>query len=140
MNEPETTAEDQVSVEAKEETKPVDEQTESAETTEGAGQPASEVVEHRQEAAPDGKAFLAAFGADGAVWFIEGKSFSDCVKLHSDKQTAEIQRLTEENQKLKQRISGAQLGESDPIQFSTSEGKRQGKGFAGMFSAVDEKE
>ncbi len=138
MNATETPVEDAASVEAVEETKPVEEQPAAEVATENAGSPAIEVVPQQQEA--DGKAFLAAFGADGAVWFVEGKSFQECVGLYSAKQKAEIERLSEENQKLKQRISGAQLGESEPIQFSTGEGKRQGKGFAGMFSAVDTKE
>ena len=47
-----------------------------------------------------GKDFLDAFGAQGGVWFAEGKDFSECMKLHIAGIKADNAALTEKSAKL----------------------------------------
>lgn len=61
----------------------------------------------------EGQRFIEAFGNDGAVWFAQGLTFEDA-------QTQFVKTLREENESLKQRLSGAgqSLGEEDALEFS----------------------
>ncbi len=104
-----------------------------------AEEPAPAETEPAQAATaePDGKAFIAAFGADGAVWFIEGKSFADASQLHSKKLVDELAALKDENAQLKQKISAANLGESEAIQFTSGDKSAQRKGWVGLFAEKD---
>jgi hypothetical protein len=61
----------------------------------------------------EGAKFLAAFGDAGGKWFAEGLSFDEA-------QAKFIANLRDENEKLKQRLSGTRAsdGESEPVDFS----------------------
>jgi hypothetical protein len=61
--------------------------------------------------------FITAFGADGGVWFAEGKSFEDCQSLQLSALRAEVEALTAERDDLQARIAAVDLGESQPEQF-----------------------
>ena len=61
--------------------------------------------------------FIAAFGADGGVWFAEGKSFEDCQALQLSALRAQVESLTAERDELAGRIAAVQLGEEQPEQF-----------------------
>lgn len=98
---------------------------------------AEPVPAQQATAEPDGKAFIAAFGAEGAVWFIEGKSFADASQLHSKKLADELAVLRDENAQLKQKISAANLGETEAIQFTSGDKAKGPKGWAGMFAEQD---
>ena len=60
----------------------------------------------------EGRRFLDAFGSQGAVWFCEGKTYDQCVKLHLDA-------LKAENAELKLRLSQV-AGGAAPVSFSES--------------------
>ncbi len=61
----------------------------------------------------DGQKFLEAFGQQGAVWFCEGKTYDQCIKLHIDS-------LKAENAELKMRLSQSAVGADAPVSFSVS--------------------
>ncbi len=61
----------------------------------------------------DGQKFLEAFGQQGAVWFCEGKTYDQCIKLHIDS-------LKAENAELKMRLSQSAVGADAPVSFSAS--------------------
>lgn len=49
------------------------------------------------ELKPDGKDFIAAFGDQGAKWFVEGKSFPECAAMHRTQVEAKLTALEEAN-------------------------------------------
>jgi len=59
---------------------------------------------------PDGQKFLGAFGAEGGVWFAEGKTFAEAQDLHA-------KALAAENAQLKKKLAAANLGEKEPVSF-----------------------
>ncbi len=80
-----------------------------------------------------GQQFMDAFGEKGAVWFAQGKTFSEAQTLfHAEvaaknkELTEQVQALTEANQKLR--------GASEPVSFTgaTPDGAKQKQGFAGL--------
>lgn len=85
------------------------------------------------EAAPaeqlrSGLDFYEKFGAEGAVWFVQGKTWDEAHELY----TAQ---LAAENDSLKQRLQAleAAVGESEPVSFSTDEdGKPKRRGLEGQ--------
>lgn len=88
----------------------------------------------------DGKKFLDAFGQQGAVWFVEGKQFDECVVLFAKQQTERIAQLEADNADLNKRLAGAKAaGEPEPVDFQTGEkNEKTRKGFASRirFAAV----
>lgn len=66
--------------------------------------------------------FIAAFGADGGVWFAEGKSFEDCQALQLSALREQVESLTAERDELAGRIAAVQLGEEQPEQFGDDTG------------------
>lgn len=89
--------------------------TEPAKVDEEAAQPVTAPVE--ATALSEGKRFLQAFGAQGGVWFAEGKTFAEAQELH-------FASIVSERDTLKQKVTelSAQLaetrGEKEPISFS----------------------
>jgi hypothetical protein len=67
-------------------------------------------------AAPDGPAFLTAFGDQGGVWFAQGKSFTQCQALFQQQLQADRERLTRENEQLRTQLSAIR-GEREPVSF-----------------------
>jgi len=67
----------------------------------------AEPVETKQSA-KTGKDFLAAFGQQGAAWYVEGKTWDEAQKLHADA-------LAEENKTLKAKLAGVQFGQETPV-------------------------
>lgn len=61
-----------------------------------------------------GKDFIAAFGTDGAVWFAEGKTFSEARDLY-------IEKIVIENKELKDRIAAANLGDTEATEACSEE-------------------
>ena len=80
--------------------------------------------------------FITAFGADGGVWFAEGKSFEDCQSLQLAALREQVESLTAERDDLQARIAAVDLGEDEPEKFGdgTTEERPQarnlGEGFA----------
>jgi len=71
----------------------------------------------RETFTADLQRFLTAFGAEGGVWFAEGKSFEDCQALQLSALRAQVETLTAERDELASRIAAVQLGEDEPQQF-----------------------
>lgn len=77
-----------------------------------------------------GKRYIEAFGEKGAVWFIEGKSFDECLSLQNQLQGEEIKSLTKQVNDLQTRLAAATqaAGETEPLDFQTGERpERKGK-------------
>ena len=75
-----------------------------------------EVEVAASDARSEAKRFFKEFGARGAVWFAEGKRFSDCAKLERDELKREIDQL-----RAKQSVSQVPLGEEEPIDFDSDD-------------------
>jgi len=71
----------------------------------------------RETFTADLQRFLTAFGAEGGVWFAEGKSFEDCQSLQLAALREQVQSLIAERDELAGRIVAVQLGEDEPQQF-----------------------
>jgi hypothetical protein len=78
-----------------------------------------------------GARFVKAFGDKGARWFIEGKSFEDCLHLHSEVQQQELAAVRQENEQLKQRLAAnPSAGEKSPIGFTSDEPGQKRRGLS----------
>lgn len=71
------------------------------------------------KAVADCKRFTKAFGAQGAVWFSEGKTFEQAQELHVAQLKADNKKLREENEQLAKKV-GAKRGLSAPLSGETS--------------------
>jgi len=71
-------------------------------------------VESNNDTEKVGKDFIAAFGTDGAVWFAEGKTFSEARDLY-------VKKLLTENEELKDRIATANLGDIEVAEACSEE-------------------
>lgn len=85
-----------------------------AEGGEGAGDPKREPAAAGGTQLSAGKEFMEAFGPQGAVWYLEGKSFAEATKLHAKGQADKLAALELENNKLKQTVTGLR-GEKEPL-------------------------
>lgn len=91
---------------------------------ETAGEPAtpaagtSEEKPVEQASRDECKRFVTAFGAQGGVWYAEGKSFDEATQLH-------IAGLKAENDALKQRLQGANRGETTPLSSGPGGGEEE---------------
>lgn len=65
-----------------------------------------------------GRKYLAAFGAKGAVWFIEGKSYDEAAKLFAAEAQAERDALAKENADLKAKLG---RGEATAVAFNAAQ-------------------
>jgi hypothetical protein len=85
-----------------------------------------------QQSNAPGRKYLNAFGQQGAVWFVEGKQFDDCVALFAKQQADTIAKLQADNEDLQKRLAGAKAaGETDPVHFQSGEkNEKTRKGFA----------
>ena len=104
--------------------------------------------------APDGKAFLAAFGPQGAVWHVEGKTFEEATALYNESQAKciagledQIKTLNTENAELKARIVGlrgasvpvsADAADADPVNAKVVDGldAKIGKNLAAVARSI----
>ena len=73
------------------------------------------------ETLSEGKQFLAVFGQQGAVWFVEGKSFAEANALFAKEQTDRIAKLEAENAELQKRLAASESGEQSPVSFNAGE-------------------
>jgi hypothetical protein len=85
--------EETVEAEATEEAAAVDPVEQAVETPAEEAQPVVEPTE-QEKLREQGKAFVDAFGERGAVWFLEGKTFTEAQGLRIDELQAEVERLT----------------------------------------------
>jgi len=67
-----------------------------------------------QQAAKTGKDFLEAFGEQGAVWFVNGKTWEEAQKLYTDGLKSEIETL-------KTRLQGSEFGQEKPVSFAPAD-------------------
>ena len=81
---------------------------------------------------PTGKEYVEAFGAQGALWFVEGKAFSECVGLHREQVEKEMKALRESNaaltterDQLKARV--LELRGGDPVSPAIASDAKVGK-------------
>lgn len=87
---------------------------------------APEAVPVEAVAMSEGKRFLTAFGAQGGVWFAEGKTFEEAQRLHADA-------ILKENADLKAQLQdavgklAALRGEETPVRFAADAGERDAK-------------
>lgn len=88
--------------------------------------------EPAQQSNSEGNKYLAAFGQQGAVWFVEGKKFDDCVALFAKQQSDKIAQLEADKSELEKRLAGAKAaGEPEPVDFQSGEKSEAArKGFA----------
>lgn len=68
----------------------------------------------------DGKLFVEKFGERGALWFVDGKSYDECVELFVAGMTEELDILRVENAELRQRVDAVDRGEDDALGFSAA--------------------
>ncbi len=89
-------------------------------------------AEPAQQSNTEGAKFLNAFGQQGAVWFVEGKKFDDCVALFAKQQSDKIAQLEADKDELGKRLAGAKAaGEPEPVDFQSGEkNEKTRKGFA----------
>lgn len=86
--------------------------------------PAEKPAEASEPAVSEGKRFLQAFGAQGGVWFAEGKSFDEARDLH-------VKALAEDNAALRSQVDDlrkqltAGRGEVSPVTFSAEQTEDQ---------------
>jgi hypothetical protein len=85
--------EETVEAEATEEAAAVEPVEQAVETPAEEAQPVVEPTE-QEKLREQGKAFVDAFGERGAVWFLEGKTFTEAQALRIDELQAEVERLT----------------------------------------------
>tara|TARA_B100000686_G_scaffold342861_1_gene422739 strand:+ start:893 stop:1966 length:1074 start_codon:yes stop_codon:yes gene_type:complete len=65
----------------------------------------------------DGQRYVELFGQQGAVWFIEGKSVTECFGLHVANLQEQVAKLTAENQNLQALVDSQEDGE-EALAFS----------------------
>ena len=70
-----------------------------------------------------GPEYLERFGDKGGVWFAEGREWESCVELHEKALTDEIERL-------RQRLATLDAGESEPVEFQAEQEKPIKNGLA----------
>jgi hypothetical protein len=86
-------AEEVVEAKETEEAAAVEPVEQAVETPAEEAQPVVEPTE-QEKLREQGKAFVDAFGERGAVWFLEGKTFTEAQALRIDELQAEVERLT----------------------------------------------
>lgn len=100
------------------ETKPADSpsqpQTESKPTDASA---AASGLASAPQPTTDGKRFLSAFGAQGGVWFAEGKTYAEARDLFTASLQAECEKLGKQVADLKKQLTAAR-GEAEPVPFN----------------------
>lgn len=64
------------------------------------------------------KKFVAAFGAQGGLWFAEGKTYDEAMRLH-------VAALKSENEELKKKLQGANRGEITPLSSGPPSGQEE---------------
>ena len=80
----------------------------------------SEPAEAAALSLADGQRYLERFGEAGAVWFVEGKTFGECIDLHIEGLESELEHLRDEKGELRQRVAAVDRGEDDPLGFSAA--------------------
>jgi len=73
-----------------------------------------------------GQAYVDQFGAQGAMWFIAGKSLDECQALFAQQQRAELDATKAENADLKTKLA-AFRGEANPLTFTAEPSAEQQK-------------
>ena len=63
---------------------------------------------------------MTAFGQQGAVWFVEGKSWDEAQKFYTDS-------LKAENEALKTKLKGVEFGQKEGVSFAPAEGDPHAK-------------
>lgn len=83
------------------------------------GQPAEQPahIPARDERWSEGQKMAKDFGADGAAWAFEGKSYAEAAKLYAEKHKATADALAKENADLKAKLL---RGEAEPVTFSAA--------------------
>jgi hypothetical protein len=76
-----------------------------------------------------GKDFLAAFGQQGAVWFVEGKSWDEA-------QAAFTAGLKDENDKLKAKLAAAAFGQPTPVSAEPADDDAQSRKTAALANRI----
>ena len=64
-----------------------------------------------------GRRYVELFGSQGAVWFIEGKTEQECFELSRDQLAEQVQKLKDENDKLRASVEALDHGEDSPLDF-----------------------
>lgn len=88
-----------------------------------------------------GQKYIAAFGEKGAVWFVEGKSFDECLSLQNQLQAEQITSLTTKVSDLETRLAAATqaAGETEPLEFQSGEKTdKKRKGFASKIRIAEQ--
>jgi hypothetical protein len=85
----------------------------------------------REEFAAELRRFTADFGAKGAEWFAEGKSYGDCQGLLIAELRSQLAAKDETIRSLQQRLAAVDLGENRPAKFAeaATEQPRERSGF-----------
>jgi hypothetical protein len=118
-----------------EDVKPADETPPAVKTEE---QPATEPAKPAEESpaqpvtqqsAKTGKDFLESFGQQGAVWFVEGKTWDEAQKLHTAALEAKVADL-------EAKLAGVKFGQSDPVSFSPADDDPQAQRKAALASRL----
>ena len=92
--------------------------------------------DYKAQFVAEAQRFREAFGDVGAVWFLEGKSFEQCSREHTDALAAENASLKQQVAELQKRLDAAtqSAGEASPVDFQIGTGEQseaQRQGFAG---------
>lgn len=73
----------------------------------------------REEFAAELQRYITAFGQNGADWYAEGLSFSDCQQKHIDELQQQLAAKDEQIEELKEVIASVDLGEPDDVAGGT---------------------
>lgn len=73
--------------------------------------------------------FVQAFGEKGALWYLEGKSFEECLQARVAEQDSKIEKLATQNEDLQNKLDAAlsASGEQDPLSAEPESTPRERK-------------